>query len=148
VCVLSRIIQRQAFQLGEPDNENTVYFELRPVTAGLGRAEPVPAGGVFFVILVLAGISYDGLLPTSPWVSLETLIPIPRTLTETWGLLALPLLFLAVYLGFGKLSQLLGRGTGSLGRFAAAYAYSLVPIAIATVSIALLLGLSHIARDG
>jgi hypothetical protein len=43
----------------------------------------------------------------------------------------MPVAFLAVYLGFVKLSQLLGGGEVPLGQLAPAYVYSLVPIAIA-----------------
>ena len=50
---------------------------------------------------------------------------------STLGLVALPLVFLAVYLGFVKLSQLFGLGYIPFGRLAAAYVYSLVPIALA-----------------
>ena len=102
-------------------------LNLRPPSVGLARPEAVPPGGVFFVIFVLAGVAYDGLKETPPWLGLVRLTPI----TPTLGLFLLPLFFLAVYLGFVKLSQLLGGGAGPLGRFAAAYVYSLVPIAIA-----------------
>jgi len=80
---------------------------------------------------VLAGVTYDGLVVTPLWARLQNLVPIPETLARTLGLLVVPLLFVAVYLGFVKLSQLLGGGAGRLGRFASAYVYSLVPIAIA-----------------
>jgi hypothetical protein len=43
----------------------------------------------------------------------------------------MPPLFLGVYLGFVKLSQLSGGGSVRLGRLAGGYVYSLVPIAIA-----------------
>jgi hypothetical protein len=102
-------------------------LNLRPPAVGLGRPDQVPEGGAVFVVLVLAGVTYDGLVVTPLWLRLQDLVPV----SETLGLVAVPLLFLAVYLVFVKLSQLLGRGTGRLGRFAAAYVYSLVPIAIA-----------------
>ena len=105
-------------------------LNLRPLSVGLARPEPVPLGGVFFVIFVLAGVAYDGLQETPLWSDLVRLSPVNQTLTETLGLLALPLLFLVAYLVFVKLSQLLGGGTGRLRRFAAAYVYSLVPIAV------------------
>ena len=102
-------------------------LNLRPPAVGLGRFEPVPPGGVFFVILVLAGVTFDGLLETPLWNELRRAFSIPHAV----GLAALPLVFLAAYLGFVKLSQISGGGTGGLRRFAAAYVYSLVPIAIA-----------------
>ncbi len=102
-------------------------LNLRPPAVGLGRFEQVPPGGVFFVIVVLAGVAFDGLLETPLWNELRRALSIPHAV----GLVALPLIFLAVYLGFVKLSQISGGGTGGLRRFAAAYIYSLVPIAIA-----------------
>jgi hypothetical protein len=53
------------------------------------------------------------------------------SIPQVVGLVALPLVFFAAYLGFVKLSQLFGGGTGGLRRFAASYVYSLVPIAVA-----------------
>ncbi len=101
---------------------------LRPPFVGLGRPEPVPAGGVFFVVLVLAGVAFDGLLETPLWIGLQGGTPISRTV----GLVLLPLLFFAVYLAFVGLSRLSGGGGGGpLRRYAAAYVYSLVPIAVA-----------------
>lgn len=102
-------------------------FDLRPPAVGLARPDPVAQGGVFFVILVLAGVAFDGLLDTPFWVWLQIVAPASRTL----GLVALPLLFFAVYLCFVKLSQLFGGGTRRLRWYAAAYVYSLVPIAVA-----------------
>jgi uncharacterized membrane protein YdcZ (DUF606 family) len=52
-------------------------------------------------------------------------------LPQALGIVVVPLMFLAAYLGFVKLSQLLSEGHISFGRLAAAYVYSLVPIAIA-----------------
>src|SRR5215210_271064 len=102
-------------------------LDLRPPSVGLARPEPVPPGGVFFVIVVLAGLAFDGLLETPLWNEVRRAISLPQTL----GLVVLPLVFLAVYLSFVKLSQLFGGGTGGLRRYAAAYVYSLAPIAIA-----------------
>ena len=100
---------------------------VRPPAAGLGRPEALPAGGVAFVILMLAGVAFDGLLDTPLWLEILRLTPV----TPTLGLLVMPLLFLGVYLGFVALSRLAGGGGVSLGRLASSYVLSLVPIAIA-----------------
>src|SRR5829696_10506524 len=100
---------------------------VRPPAVGLACPERVAPGRVFFVILVLAGVSFDGLLETPFWVWLQVVTGVPRTL----GLVALPLLYFAVYLLFVKLSQVFGGGTGRLRGYAAAYVFSLVPIAVA-----------------
>jgi hypothetical protein len=76
---------------------------------------------------MLAGIAYDGLLATPLWLQIVRLTPV----TQTTGLLLMPLLFLGVYLAFVKLSQLAGGGGVPLMRLAPGYVYTLVPIAIA-----------------
>ena len=103
-------------------------LNLRPWAVGLARPETIPPGGVPFVILVLAAVAFDSLLETPQWGRLGYLAP--SAPTNTLGLLALPLLFLAVYLSFVKLIQLFGSGYVPFGRLAAAYVYTLVPIAV------------------
>jgi hypothetical protein len=122
-------------------------LNLRPFAVGLARQEAVPPGGVFFVIFVLAAVAFDSLLDTPQWAELVYLTSIPKTL----GLLMLPFFYLAIYLSFVKLSQLfvgaysksakprqlVGEGYTPLRdyipvrRLAAAYIYTLVPIAVA-----------------
>jgi hypothetical protein len=80
-----------------------------------------------FVVFLLASVTYDSLLGTPPWVELQRITSMPQIL----GFIAVPLFFLAIYLGFVKLSQLLSEGYVVFGQLAAAYVYSLVPIAIA-----------------
>ncbi len=103
-------------------------LNLRPPAVGLGLPEKVTPGGAAFVILVLAGVTFDGLLETPLWLEIVRLTPV----TQTLGTILLPLLFFGIYLGFVELSRILGGGGGiGFRRFAAAYAFSLVPIAIA-----------------
>ena len=103
-------------------------LNLRPPAVGLGLPEKVTPGRAAFVIVVLAGVTFDGLLETPLWLEVVRLTPV----TQTLGTILLPLLFFGIYLGFVELSRILGGG-GRIGfrRFAAAYAFSLVPIAIA-----------------
>ncbi|MDX6379250.1 MAG: hypothetical protein QOI57_274 [Rubrobacteraceae bacterium] len=104
-------------------------LNLRLPAVGLGRFEPVSPGGMFFVLLVLAGVAFDGLQETPPWNELRR----ATFMSQTLGLVLLPLVFLVVYLSFVKLSQLFGGKTRRLrlASLAEAYIYSLVPIAIA-----------------
>jgi hypothetical protein len=102
-------------------------LNLRPPAVGLGLPEQVTLDRLVFVIFILASVTFDSLLGTPPWVELQTLTHMPQTL----GLVVLPLFFLAVYLGFIKLTQVYGGGYVPFGRLAGAYVYSLVPIAIA-----------------
>jgi hypothetical protein len=91
---------------------------------------------------VLAIVTYDGLMATPLWLRVRTLAaPAVQTLgisgleglylIQTLGLIAVPLLFLAAYLGFVKLAQVFSGGVASTRRLAAAYVYTLVPIALA-----------------
>src|SRR5215213_5148244 len=102
-------------------------LNLRPPAVGLGLPEKALPGVAAFVIVVLAGVTFDGLLETPLWLEIVRLTPV----TQTLGVMLLPLLFFCIYLGFVELSRILGRAEGAFRRFAAAYAFSLVPIAIA-----------------
>jgi hypothetical protein len=102
-------------------------LNLRFPSVGLRSAERATPDRLFFVIFVLASVTYDGLATTPPGVALIGSTTMQRTL----GLVALPLLFLVVYLVFVKLSQLFGGVYVPFGSLAASYVYSLVPIAIA-----------------
>jgi hypothetical protein len=80
------------------------------------------------VIVGLAGVTFDGLLQTQLRLEVVRL----TTVTRTLGAILLPSLFFGIYLGFVELSRILGGGgEAGFGQFAAAYAFSLVPIAIA-----------------
>jgi len=95
-------------------------------------------GGVAFVIFMLASVTYDGLLATPLWVSLIFSLQsiagsfgvLSSLFYGTLGLLVVPILFFTLYAGFVKLCQILGGGT-DFWRLAGAFAYSLVPIALA-----------------
>jgi hypothetical protein len=115
----------ECFRRAAPEERE---LNLRPPAVGLGLPERVLPGGAAFVILVLAGVTFDGLLETPLWLEIVRLTPV----TQTLGVILLPLLFFGIYLGFVELSRVLGGG-GEMGfrQFAAAYAFSLVPIAIA-----------------
>jgi hypothetical protein len=102
-------------------------LDLRPPALGLARPEPPPPDGMVFVILMLPGVAYDGLLATPLRLEIVRLAPV----TQTLGVFVMPTFFLTIYLGFVKLSQLFGGGGVRLGRRATAYVYSLVPMAIA-----------------
>lgn len=108
-------------------------LNLRPPAVGLSRAEGVTPAGLAFVVFMLAGVTYDGLSATPLWEDIKRLAaPVVGELAVgTLGLVAVPLLFLAAYAGFVKLSQLLAGEGARFGELAAAYAYSLVPIALA-----------------
>jgi hypothetical protein len=51
-------------------------LNLRPPAVGLGLPERVPPGGAAFVIVVLAGVTFDGLLQTPLWLEIVRLTPV------------------------------------------------------------------------
>lgn len=118
-------------------------LNLRPWAVGLSRPEPVTADRLVFIIFVLASVTYDGLLATPLWGQVQTLAAGLSMqvrgvwgigslyLIQTLGLVMVPLLFLAVYLGCVKLAQVLSGRIISTWQLAGAYAYTLVPIALA-----------------
>lgn len=108
-------------------------LNLRPPAIGLSHPQRATTpGSMAFVVFMLAGVTYDGLSATPLWEEIRRLAaPVVGELAVgTLGLVAVPLLFLGAYAGFVKLSQRLSGGA-RFGEFAAAYVYSLVPIALA-----------------
>jgi len=116
-------------------------LNLRPPAVGLlrsDRSDGRSVGRLAFVVFMLASVTYDGLLATPLWVSgmfffqsLTASFGVLSTLFYgTLGLVAVPLLFFGLYLGFVKVCQAMGGGAGFWG-LAGAFAYSLVPIALA-----------------
>lgn len=120
----------------ERANPGARELNLRPPAVGLTRSERVTPAGLAFVVFMLASVTFDGLSATPLWRAIErSVTPVVGELAAgTLGLVAVPLLFLAAYAGFVKLSQLLAGGYKHgtrFGQLAAAYAFSLVPIALA-----------------
>ena len=113
-------------------------LNLRPPAVGLLSSEGTSVARVAFIVFMLSSVTYDGLLATPVWVSLIFSLQsiagsfgaLSSLFYGTLGLLAVPLLFFALYAGFVKLCQALGGGTG-FWKLAGSFAYSLVPIAFA-----------------
>ena len=113
-------------------------LDLRPPAVGLLFTGKTSVGMCAFVIFMLAGVTYDGLLATPLWLStmftFQSLVGsfgvASSLLYGTLGLLLVPLVFFGLYLGFVKLCEVLGGGTG-FWQLAGAFAFTLVPIALA-----------------
>jgi hypothetical protein len=116
--------------------------ELRPWFTGLTEVRGAGWSDATFIVLALAGVTYDGLSETAFWGGL--LNPIFAALFEvlgalntvylvqTGGLLLIWLLFLAAFAIAARLTQALhdpGRTTAPLGATVGAYAATLLPIA-------------------
>ncbi len=92
-------------------------LQIRPYAAGLVVARPLHPSRMVFVLLMLATVSYDGIMETPLWNNIEDsvfrmqgLAPVLFTLRDwtgdvpavirTLGLVVLPALFVLVYLTF------------------------------------------------
>jgi hypothetical protein len=114
-------------------------WNLRPYAAGLLRTDDVSPSMVVFVLLLLSTVTFDGFTATPVWARLEgalysMLAPLGDarlSLIGTLGLVAFPLLFVLVYLGFARLMAWAAGDQLATGQVARLFVLSLVPIAIA-----------------
>jgi hypothetical protein len=114
----------------------TVY--VRPWGAGL--LQPAPSGWdrVVFVILMLSTLAFDGILATPAWqdftIALEPVWlpfgPYGFFFVRTLGLVLLTITFLLVFVAFMEAVVYLGQRNVDLKATVAAFALTLVPIAL------------------
>ena len=112
---------------------------LRPYGVGLLVSEPVPPSIVALVLAMLAAVCFDGFMETPIWAGLlEHFAPglsgdadATRACINTAGVIGAPLLFVAVYLLFCRMSIWCGGERAPLMRVAGLYVLTLIPIAIA-----------------
>ena len=113
-------------------------LNLRPWAAGLLEAREVSPSTAVLVLLLLATVTFDGLMATPPWSTVESTLyammpgdpDLKLTLTATVGLLAFALLFIGAYFVFASGVAIAG-GRPSSSRIAGVFVLSLVPIALA-----------------
>ena len=114
-------------------------WNLRPLAVGLVRHETITVSQMAFVLLLLATVTFDGFMATPVWVEIERALltaPPPigggnMTVVRTLGLLFFPVFFLELYIIMGFLMAVVSGKHFSAARLAQAFAFSLVPIAIA-----------------
>ncbi|MFY9896653.1 MAG: hypothetical protein WAK67_02545 [Xanthobacteraceae bacterium] len=115
------------------DGEGTRLF-LRPYAAGLLSRDPASPALTCFVLLLLATVTFDGILETPNWAALAAWIE-PRGVDSatlaTLGLVGLPLAFLGIYLVTIALILQLVRSSKSVGELAGWFITTFVPIALA-----------------
>jgi hypothetical protein len=116
--------------------------ELRPWFAGLTEVGSAGWSDAAFIVLVLSGVTFDGLSETAPWAAVmtwlfTTLLPVIGPLNtvlvvQVIGLIALWLAFLAAFSAAAWLTRRLhdrDRQPPPLGTIVGAYAATLLPIA-------------------
>ena len=123
-------------------------WELRLPAVGLLNKRPVSISGVCFVLLLLTTVTFDGILETPLWAGLMEWVsyswPLhsfptalqnssfdPIVFFKVIALVALPCVFIAVYLAFCHAIAAFGGGYISTIDVAGYFILSLVPIAIA-----------------
>ena len=126
----------ECFEAAEPDRRE---LNVRPYAVGLARPGEVSAATAVFVLLALAAVTFDGLTATSAWVDFQTAVYSTAELIgtntvqtiDTAGLLLLPIVFVAVYLGFSWGIREFSGERVPVQDVARAFVFSLVPIALA-----------------
>jgi hypothetical protein len=113
-----------------PNQVERGRWQVRPFGAGLLVYAPLGWSHIALVMLMLASVSFDGLMETQSWLDLQASLPLPPAWARGAALLALPLLFLIVYLGVCRAIAWCGGGA-PLATTAGWYVLTLVPIAIA-----------------
>jgi hypothetical protein len=110
---------------------------IAPPALKLLDVEPLPPGGVAFVLLALAAVSFDGFSRTFTWLGAlgvnplehpgRTALMVPNTL----GLLGTLALFAVAYTGVVTIAGRVGRLAASPARLLGTFVLSIVPIAVA-----------------
>jgi hypothetical protein len=130
------------FEVELDERRRVVRWALRPYAVGLLGREPVHASEIVLVIMILSGVSFDGFLETPAWAAIAAAVPggdgDSADALRSAGLVAAPLLFLVVYLGFSYLIARCGAARGApfaagsaTRRIAGLFVLTLAPIAIA-----------------
>lgn len=106
-------------------------LRLRPPGDGLLLARPLDFSSICLVMMMLATVSFDGLMETEFWLNLSEQVPLAGHLNSAALLLA-PLLFLGTFVACCRLMRLCsGAAAMSTSHLAGMFALTLVPIAIA-----------------
>ncbi len=118
-------------------------LNIRPFAMGLSRDQPMTNDVLAIVVLLLATVTFDGFSATPAWQDFQTYVVDvfsgvvnyqafnSLTVADTVGVLLFPVAFLLVYLTFSFfMARSVDEGLGVLD-LARAFAYSLIPIALA-----------------
>ncbi len=115
-------------------------LNVRPYAVGLAQVKRVSPAAAVLVAAAVATVTFDGIMETSVWVGVQTqLFGAADALfgtnaleaIDTLGLLAVPALFLALYLLFSGAVRSLSGESAPVTEVARAYVFSLIPIALA-----------------
>jgi hypothetical protein len=137
--VLMGIVGRFSPVEAERDESGAIsVVYLRPWGVGLLKPSPRGWDRVFFVILMLSTLAFDGILATPAWqdfnITLEPIWlpmgPLGFFFVRTLGLTLLALAFLLIFIAFIELVIYFGHRKVDLVTTATGFAFTLVPIAL------------------
>jgi hypothetical protein len=137
--VLMGIVGRFSPVEAERDESGAIsVVYLRPWGVGLLKPSPRGWDRVFFVILMLSTLAFDGILATPAWqdfnITLEPIWlpmgPLGFFFVRTLGLTLLALAFLLIFIAFIELVIYFGNRKVDLVTTATGFAFTLVPIAL------------------
>ena len=106
-----------------------VFARLSPFSGD--RSPRASNATAALILFMLASVMFDGLLATPVWAAIEARLPFGATGGETIGLAAVWLLFIASYAAVSLVIAAVAGGGHSAGEIGRAFAFSLVPIALA-----------------
>jgi hypothetical protein len=96
------------------------------------RPERVSTALMVFVMMALSTVTFDGLKETPWWNTVHRELEVLGvSWVDTIGLFGIPLLFLAIFLGFAWAMRRLSSNAMTTGDMARAFVLSLIPIALA-----------------
>jgi hypothetical protein len=106
-----------------------VYARLSPFSRDRGRS--ASSAMTALILFLLGSVMFDGLLATPVWAAIAARLPLGAIAGETVGLLAVWLLFIASYAAVSLAMAAIGGGEHTAGGIGRAFAFTLVPIALA-----------------
>jgi hypothetical protein len=138
LSVFFRMVSRFGVIEASPERENrTRRVSLCFPGAKLWQAEPMPPSGIFFLLMALSSVSFDGFSKTFTWLGFNGVNPLEfpgRSVLIGINSAGLALIFAAlasIYLLAVFVGERLANSGHSLGKAAGLLVWSIVPIALA-----------------
>lgn len=104
-----------------------VFARLSP----FARKPPPSTATPALVLFILSAVMFDGFLDTPLWSAIAKTLPGNPMIAETFGLIAMWLVFIASYYAISALMAVLAGREHSTSEIARNFAFTLVPIALA-----------------
>ncbi len=132
--IISKLSPVQGENLNNGNSNTKLKLTVRPHGSGLLVHETVDLSKTFFVLVLLATVTFDGLTTTPIWEEILVFLASvskDTILMNSVGYLMFIALFTSVYFGFCRLMILASGIKANPEKISGGFIYSLVPIAIA-----------------